>query len=308
MLEKNTFNVSKVVDKFNFDIVNEGNMDEAIATSVVYLPIKEAYDFVKTKARKGQIFIFGKVLSDIFDDLDDMKETKKIIEDITSMLPSAIIYTNDFKKINEVKAICKKNYINLLASQYNENDTFSLLSFYLAKKLTKKTSILGTALSIFGVGVLIKGNNNVEITETILSLIKSGSLFMASNAIDARDIHGRLYLTPNKFSKNFLETKGLGITNIKKIFGVNKLTKSIYVDVVIEFKNLPVEKKESRVLDNGEVTTFLGCKVSSYKVPISNHDLANIVELIVNDFKLRKFDNYNSSLKFIKKSRSSLDD
>jgi HPr kinase/phosphorylase len=139
-------------------------------------------------------------------------------------------------------------------------------------------------------------------SELAMELIKKGHIFVADDAIDVANVAGRLFGIPNAIANNFIEVRGLGVLNIPKMFGVEKIQNSSNVDLIIELvrdDNVNTQTFE-RVGNNTQYQYVEKVKIPYYKLPITpGRKMSDLIESAVVDFKLKER-GYNSGEEFIK--------
>jgi HPr kinase/phosphorylase len=162
------------------------------------------------------------------------------------------------------------------------------------------TTVHGTLINVYGVGVLLQGESGVGKSEVALELVRKGHLFIADDAVDVANLADRLYGKPNAVANKFIEVRGLGILNIPRMLGIEKTQDSSNIDVVIEliiddkkslqFERLGVELK-TKELEK--------VHIPYYKLPITpGRKMSDLIETTVIDLKLKQH-GYSSAKNYI---------
>ena len=151
--------------------------------------------------------------------------------------------------------------------------------------------ISGGLLQIIGLGVLIMGDSGIGKSECALELISRGHLFVSDDVtcIEKKS-KNELYGTAPEFSKNFMEIRGLGIINIKEIFGTESICSRTKVDLVIKLKRWEEGRVYDRLgLEFPDDYEILGQKVSQIIMPVApGRSIATLIEVACKVYLCRK--------------------
>ncbi len=150
------------------------------------------------------------------------------------------------------------------------------------KDLPGQVIFPGGLLQMFGLGVLIIGDSGIGKSECALELISRGHLFVSDDVTSFfnDDSEGLLGTAP-EFSRNFMEIRGLGIINIKEIFGVKSLCSQTKVDLVIQLKRWEEGREYDRLgLEFPDGYEIMGQKVSQIIIPVApGRSIATLIEV-----------------------------
>ncbi|MGQ9617412.1 MAG: hypothetical protein ACUVUG_00450 [Candidatus Aminicenantia bacterium] len=160
--------------------------------------------------------------------------------------------------------------------------------------------IPGVLMDIFGVGVLITGESGLGKSESALDLISRGHRLVSDDVVELREEGGDLIGSSPSLTKNLMEVRGLGIINIKEIFGVSSVTDSKKIELVIHLGKGD-EKEDDRLKLNEELFDIKGKSFPMVKIPVaSGRNTAILIEVAVRQFLLRK-EGRNSARELVKK-------
>lgn len=165
------------------------------------------------------------------------------------------------------------------------NDIINMLNDILAPR----TRMHGTLLDIDGIGVLLTGISGVGKSETALELIHRGHMLIADDAVELKMVKDTILgMSPDKI-RDFIELRGVGIINVRNMYGVAGVLRKSNVDLVIEL----VEYDKSQDYDRREtpINTFniLGVEIPKLIIPvIMGRNLAIIVEVAAKNFRLKQ--------------------
>jgi len=232
------------------------------------------------------------------------------IEHLFASKPSLVILTDCSDIPKKIISEAEKTNIALVESSRNGNQIIELIQFYLADNLSEYISLHGVFLEVLGIGVLLSGRSGIGKSELALELVSRGNRLIADDIIDFRKI------SPDTVSgmcppilKDFLEVRGLGILNIRAMFGDNALINRKKLSLII---NLEVSKSEIPAaidrLDGGQKNrSILDVVIPEITLPVAvGRSLAVIVEAAVRNHILIT-NGYNASEDFIQRQQQFID-
>jgi HPr kinase/phosphorylase len=153
------------------------------------------------------------------------------------------------------------------------------------------TTISAGLLKIFGLGTLILGDSGIGKSESALELISRGHQFVADDVVQIRKTPGGdLVGTAPVLSRNFMEIRGLGIINIRAIFGPRSIARESKVDLVVKLKKWQRGYEVDRLgLKPGDDMTILGRKIPQLAIPVApGRNIATLIEVACKVHLLRK--------------------
>lgn len=232
------------------------------------------------------------------------KERNLRLLGILKLQPPMILLTKSFDDITDLLEINKKYQVPIIQSNMFSNDISLSIGTLISQRLATYETIHAVLLEIYGEGVLITGRSGIGKSEIAMEMIKKNHLFIADDAVDIARIGGGLLGKSNEIAKDFIEVRGLGILNIAKMFGIEKIKSSTYVSVVIEL--IPVDDLNEhfeRIGSKQKSQIYCGVRIPKYVLPISSgRKLSDLIESVVIDLKLKR-EGYNAATNFIKRYR-----
>ena len=169
---------------------------------------------------------------------------------------------------------------------------------YLDEALSPQTSIHGTLIEVFSMGVIIVGESGIGKSETALELIKKGHLLVSDDRVDVKYVRGQLIGKTPDVLINMMEVRGVGIIDISKMFGINTVINSHPIDLFIRLVPLTPEIGMERLGNKTQYQTVLDQKIPLLTIPVSGaRSVADIIEVAVTNFKLKKT-GYDSTYEF----------
>jgi HPr kinase/phosphorylase len=145
-----------------------------------------------------------------------------------------------------------------------------------------QTTLSAGFIRIFGLGTLILGDSGIGKSESALELVSRGHQFIADDVVQIRlTPRGELIGTAPPLSRNFMEIRGLGIINIRAIFGPKSIARQARVDLVIRLKKWRRGYEVDRLgLKSGDDMTILGREVPQLAIPVApGRNIATLIEV-----------------------------
>ena len=165
---------------------------------------------------------------------------------------------------------------------------------YLAEVLAPRVTQHGVLVDVFGVGVLITGESGVGKSECALELIKRGHLLVADDVVDIARVGHKLRGESPEIVRDFMELRGIGIVDIKLIFGIGAVMRRKTIDMVIHLEFWSPGKDYDRLGNKEQTMDILGVPVPLINVPVrSGRNLAMIVEIAARNWRLKN-EGYNA--------------
>lgn len=160
-----------------------------------------------------------------------------------------------------------------------------------ANQTASQVVISAGLLKIFGVGTLIIGDSGIGKSESSLELIARGHKFISDDVVEVyRDEDGRLHGRSPRLTRNFMEIRGLGIINIKEIFGARAILEETPIDLVIRLKKWSKKMEIDRLgLKFPEDYLLVGTKIPQLHIPVApGRNIATLIEVACRVFLLRQ--------------------
>ncbi|CAN5412124.1 HPr(Ser) kinase/phosphatase [soil metagenome] len=195
---------------------------------------------------------------------------------------SCILITKDLQPPTELLEIADKCELPILVTEKLSSKTISLISNFLEEILAPQITLHGVLLDIYGLGVLILGDSGIGKSECALDLITRGHRLITDDSVVIKKIGERLDGTSPELTFEYLEIRGLGIINIRDLFGVSAIGKIKQIELIIEFKRWNDVLEIDRLgLETEEIDIF-GIKINKFVLPVSaGRNLSTLVETAV---------------------------
>lgn len=213
-----------------------------------------------------------------------------------SLKPAAAVITRGLDIPDYFIEACEKYEVPLLKTDEETSPFLAALIAYLNKELAPRITRHGVLVEVYGEGVLITGESGAGKSEAAIELIKRGHRLIADDAVEIRKISDKT-LRGNSPSniRHFVELRGIGIIDARRIFGMGAVKLSEKIDMVIQLEAWDSTKAYDRLGLDNEYANILGVRVPAITVPITpGRNLAVIVETAAMNNRQKKM-GYNAA-------------
>ncbi len=198
---------------------------------------------------------------------------------------------------------CSRRYsVPLLRTPEVTSVFMSALIKYLNVELAPETTLHGVLVEIYGEGILMLGESGVGKSETAMEIVKRGHRLIADDLVEVRRVSDTTLLgQAPEIIRHLIEIRGLGILDVKELFGVSSIKQQESIDFVIKLELWDERKSYERLGINEETTDILGIRVPSITIPVRpGRNLAIIVEVAAINFRQRRM-GYNAAEELTKR-------
>lgn len=248
-----------------------------------------------------RIQIIGKTEYTFFGS-SDKKTRNEVLNKLFSYDIPAIIVTRDLGLKDDFREIAKKHDMVVLSTDKSTTKFVNTISNYLERKLAPMFTIHGVLVDVFGVGVLITGESSVGKSETALELIKRGHRLVADDAVEITNVDGDLLMgRAPEILRYFLEIRGIGIIDIKSLFGVGAVKPTMNIDLVVNLEKWNEEKYYDRLGLDKEYQNILGVEIEKMIMPVKpGRNTASLLEVAAMNIRQKNM-GYDAALEFTNK-------
>ena len=290
--------LTKLVGYFKLERVFEPDDIEKvkIRNSDVYRPgIQLAVDYFEY-FDNTRIQLFGNVEHAYLSSLSAAKRYE-VLDTLFSHNPPAVIITRGLEVYSEMEEAAKKYHIPLYRTATGTSSFMSALIAWLNVELAPRVTRHGVLVEVYGEGVLMLGESGVGKSEAAVELLKRGHRLVADDAVEIKRVSSiSLIGSAPEIIRHFIEIRGIGIVDVRKIFGMGAVKDSEKIDLIINIEQWNKEKSYDRLgLENHE-TEILGISVPSLTVPVRpGRNLAVIVEVAAMNNRQKRM-GYNAAV------------
>ena len=216
---------------------------------------------------------------------------------LSSKIP-CLVFCRNLVPETEVLDLCNYYRVPCLLSQKPTSDTMAEVIRWLKAELAPRISIHGVLVDVFGEGVLIMGESGIGKSEAALELIKRGHRLVSDDVVEIRKVSEvTLVGTAPGITKYLIELRGIGIIDVKTLFGVESVKDTQSIDMVIKLEEWDKNKEYDRLGLEDQYTEFLGNRVICHNIPIRpGRNLAVIVEVAAMNNRAKKY-GFNAAAK-----------
>ena len=234
---------------------------------------------------------------------------KMVIDSIFSFGPPAVIICRDIEPSNAILESAKLHKVSIFSTPQSTSDLTASLVQYLNKELAPRITRHGVLVEVYGEGCLLIGDSGVGKSETAIELIKRGHRLVADDAVEIRrPSQTTLYGQSPENIRHFIELRGIGIINARKLFGMGAIKLQEKIDMVINLEQWDSSKVYDRMGLDNEYMKILGVEVPTLTIPVKpGRNLAVIIEVAAMNNRQKKM-GYNAAIELLKNLGMAVED
>lgn len=225
---------------------------------------------------------------------------------LSSEIP-CLVYSRGQMPDEDMQDLCRHYQVPCLVSDQSTSDFMGETIRWLKVKLAPCISIHGVLVDVFGEGVLIMGESGIGKSEAALELIKRGHRLVTDDVVEIRKVSDETLIgSAPDITKHFIELRGIGIIDVKALFGVESVKDTQAIDMVIKLEDWNRDKEYDRLGLEDQFTDFLGNRVVCHNIPIRpGRNLAIIVESAAVNYRQKKM-GYNAAQELYNRVQANL--
>ena len=224
------------------------------------------------------------------------KRLKATIEEFFTHSMPAVLITNNKEVPECMFQAAKEKGVALLRTKLSTSELISSLISILNVELAPRITRHGVLVEVYGEGILLMGESGVGKSETAIELIKRGHRIIADDAVEIRRVSDRTLVgtSPDNI-RHFMELRGVGIINARRIFGMGAVKVSEKLDIVVQLETWNQSKVYDRMGIESEYINILGLDIPSVTIPVKpGRNLAVIIEVAAMNNRQKKL-GYNAA-------------
>jgi len=302
MKEPYTIPLSKIVEDFHLEvIVKPDHFEEILISSPEVnrpgLALAGFYGIFEPE----RIQLIGKAETRYLQSLEP--STKRVmLQNFVDAKPVAILYTTGLPTDDALVERAQKMQIPVLRTGVKTSpimaSLIAALNTYLAPRITRH----GGLVEVYGEGILLLGDSGVGKSETAIELVKRGHRLIADDAVEIKRVSDKTLVgSAPEMIRHYVELRGIGIVDVRRLFGMSAVKDTERIDLVIQLENWIEGKMYDRLGMDEEHMNILGIEIPSITVPVRpGRNLAIILEIAAMNNR-QKCMGYNTAEEFNKK-------
>ncbi len=282
------FQLEKVYESSDFDSINVTSTD----VNRPGLQIVGFFDYFDNK----RIQIIGKVEMTYLEQYPSEKRYEMLEQLFAQEIP-ALVITRAIQIFPEMLALAEKYDVTLLRTESSTSSFMSALISYLNVQLAPRKTRHGVLVEVYGEGILILGESGVGKSETAIELVKRGHRLVADDAVEIKRVSDKTLVgTAPDIIRHFVELRGIGIIDVKEIFGIGAVKATESINMIIHLEPWVEGKQYDRLGMVDEYTNIMGINVPSLTIPVKlGRNLAVIVEVAAMNNRQKRM-GYNAAV------------
>ena len=231
----------------------------------------------------------------------------QLCEKIFSFNIPCLVFCRGLEPIPQMLDTAEKNGVPIFTTEMTTSDFIANSVRWLSEELAPRISIHGVLVDVYGEGVLITGESGIGKSEAALELIKRGHRLVSDDVVELRKVSDvTLVGSAPDITRHFIELRGIGIIDVKTLFGVESVKDTQSVDLVIKLEEWDRDKEYDRLGLHEEYTEYLGNKIVCHSLPIRpGRNLAIIVESAAVNHRQKKM-GYNAAEELYKRVQANI--
>ena len=302
MASKFTVTLERLIKEFSFEeiYVPDDPASIHISSGDVNRPglfITGFYDYFDP----DRIQIIGRMETAYLSDLERDVLAERM-DKLCSLRVPAIIVTRGLEVFPEMVEAARAHRIPVLRTQDPTSSFMATLIGFLSVELAPRITRHGVLVEVYGEGMLIVGDSGVGKSETAIELVKRGHRLIADDAVEIRRVSSKSLVgsSPENI-RHFVELRGIGIINARRLFGMGAVKLTEKIDMVVNLEHWDQSKVYDRMGIDNQYAQILGNKVPSLTIPVKpGRNLAIILEVAAMNNRQKKM-GYNAAQELMEK-------
>ncbi len=236
-----------------------------------------------------RIAVIGRSEMALLNGMDETEKSEAVCH-YFSLGPPVVIVARGIEPFESMLRAAEKYGIPLLSSKDSTSNVVAGLVSYLNVELAPRITRHGVLVEVYGEGILLVGDSGVGKSETAIELIKRGHRLIADDAVEIRRTSRKTLVgqaPPN--IRHFIELRGIGIVNARRLFGMGAVKPQEKIDMCINMEQWDPTKVYDRMGIDNEYTEILGIRVPVITIPVKpGRNLAVIIEVAAMNNRQKK--------------------
>jgi HPr kinase/phosphorylase len=224
------------------------------------------------------------------------------LENFFKLKPVAVILSSQLPPFDEMVRFAERYSIPLLRTEERTSAFLAALISYLNTNLAPRITRHGVMVEVYGEGLLILGDSGIGKSETAIELVKRGHRLIADDAVEIKRVSAKTLVgTAPELIRYYIELRGIGIVDVRRLFGMGSVKATERIDLVINLETWDSEKMYDRFGLDDEKVNILGIDIPSITIPVHpGRNLAVVLEIAAMNHRQKKM-GYNTAEEFNKR-------
>ncbi len=297
-MSRKAVQVKDLVDKFALKVINGAQgLSNQITVTDLKRPGIELAGFWKYFVPE-RVQVLGKTEISFLHELPE-EILKERIEKFMSFEPRVIIVTRNLEIPPIMAKLSDQHHVPVCSTHFSTSTFISLIINYLERELAPEKTIHGVLVDVYGVGLLILGESGIGKSETAIELVKRGHRLVADDVIEIKKIgENELYGNAPEASRYFLELRGIGIINVRQLFGAGAVKDRSPINMVTRLERWQDSENYDRLGLDNQTTSLLGIEKPVVTIPVKpGRNLAMVLEVAAMNSRMKNM-GYNAARDF----------
>ena len=287
---------SKIVDEFKLEILYKPeNFDTVlVSNNEINRPSLQIAGFFEY-FDNSRIQVIGMVEVSYLEHMSS-EERFSALEALFEKKPPMIVLTRGMEPSVEMLSLAEKHDIPFVRTHLSTSRFMSAVIAFLNVQLAPRLTMHGVLVEVYGEGILLLGDSGVGKSETAIELVKRGHRLVADDAVEIKRVSDTTLVgSAPEIIRHFVELRGIGIVDVKRIFGMGAIKDTEKIDMVINLEIWQDKKQYDRLGISTEYTSILDINVPAITLPVKpGRNLAVVVEVAAMNHRQKRM-GYNAA-------------
>ena len=233
--------------------------------------------------------VIGKVEMAYLESMSDQQRRETLRQFFSYPIPCVIV-CRGMRPVDEMLELAKEHDVPIFGTDWVTTRFFVNAINYMSQALAPHSTVHGVLLDVYGLGVLLTGDSGVGKSEAALELVKRGHQLVADDVVDIKKVNeNRLIGESPETIRHFMEIRGIGIIDIRQMYGIGAVLRSKSIDMVIHLELWQESKSYDRLGLKDAYTTIMGVRIPEIVLPVRpGRNLAVVIEVAARNLGLKR--------------------
>jgi len=291
--------LQKIIEKFDMEVLvaGEGYQDCRIISEDINRPglqLGGYFDYFDEE----RIQLIGRAENSFLHHISAQQRAASFDALCSYNIP-AIVIARDLEPFPECTEAAQKHHRTILRTSRGTSAFANALNGYMQQELAPRITRHGVLMDIYGEGVLLLGESGIGKSETAIELVKRGHRLIADDAVEIRRLQAnRLEGTAPELIRYYMELRGIGVVDVRRLFGMSAIKTEADIDMVIHLEPWKDDAAYDRLGAETQYMSILDVQVPALTIPVKpGRNLAAIIEVAAMNNRNKKM-GYNAAQEF----------